>query len=793
MIWNYLKTALRSLKKQKLFALINILGLATGIAGFALFALTAGVKLNADRFHRDAYRIHAVVQVAPQENRDYSHSAFIPGPLIPALQAEIPGIEESLRVRPSGRVTISRGNDHFFENGALFVDANFLRFFTFALEAGNAETALDDPFSIVISRDIARKYFGGENPIGRELVLDGETRLTITAVLRDLPRTSSITFSMLIPLQAAPASAAALDSWQANPCAGFVRLAPGLTRTALDDGLRSFIGRHFPDARTAPKRLYLFPLLDFRTKSTHLAKFWHSSNRAAIFIMLALGTLLLVIVSVNFVSLSTARFMQRAREIGLRKTIGARRSQLVLQFLGESLLLALLSLPLAVIVYELAQPLAMNQDVIGFAVTSSNSIRHYPFLLKYMLLAALLTGLFSGLYPALVLSSIRPVQTLKGNAQAGPKKRRFSKFMIVLQFSLASVFILASSVLKEQSAHLLAADYGYDRANIAVLPLNGAALARREQIAAEISRRADVRSVTAAAGIPVMWSSPRQAEAVGRQGPGPFTVQAYGGDYGFTETLGMRIVRGREFRHEIGDRDSFIINESAARSFGPGDPLGSTIQIGGKRGVVVGVVRDFLFDDVGFRIPPAVLYIEPEDVRFLLVKYAAAEDFPLVRQALKGTWDALAPGVPFECQTLQNHFTSQFAILASISNLFRAIGLAAIFFSCLGLLGLISYLMEARTKVIGIHKVLGASIGQVVWANIREFMVLVAIANIITAALVYYGWNRVLQTGLLFSEKIDAGTYLFVIVLTLASALAAVAFRALKSARTNPVDSLRYE
>jgi putative ABC transport system permease protein len=160
---------------------------------------------------------------------------------------------------------------------------------------------------------------------------------------------------------------------------------------------------------------------------------------------------------------------------------------------------------------------------------------------------------------------------------------------------------------------------------------------------------------------------------------------------------------------------------------------------------------------------------------------------------LKGTWDALAPGVPFECQTLQNHFTSQFAILASISNLFRAIGLAAIFFSCLGLLGLISYLMEARTKVIGIHKVLGASIGQVVWANIREFMVLVAIANIITAALVYYGWNRVLQTGLLFSEKIDAGTYLFVIVLTLASALAAVAFRALKSARANPVDSLRYE
>jgi putative ABC transport system permease protein len=793
MFLNYLKTALRSLKKQRLFSLINILGLAAGMAGFSLFALTAGVKLNADRFHIGADRIHAVVQVARAENKDDVHTAFIPGPLIPALQAEIPGIEDSLRIQPAGRVTIHWGNESFYENGALFVDANFLQFFTFALAAGNAEKALASPFSVVISETVARKYFGRQDPVGRELVLENKAKLTVTAVTRDLPRTSSITFSMLIPLSALPSAPDSLGSWQANPCVGFVRLGHGFSRATLEKSFAGFIDRHFPFPRLAPKRLYLFPLLDIRTKGSGIVSFWHSSNRAAIFITLALGIVLLLIVSVNFVSLSTARFMQRTREIGLRKTVGARRSQLVIQCLGESLLLAFISLPLAVLLYELAQPLAINQDVIGTSVTISNSIRHYPFLLKYMFVAALLTGLLSGLYPALVLSSIPPVQAAKGTPLAGPKKRRFSKIMIILQFFLASVLILASSIIRQQYGNLLAADFGHDRGNIAVLPLNGEAAAGRERIMTEISRRSEVLSVSAAAGLPVMWESPRQACSTDRKEDRSFTVQAYGIDFGFSETLNMRIVRGRSFRRESGDRDSFVINESAAKSLGPGDPLGSTIQIGGKRGVVVGVVRDFLFADVGFKIPPAALYIEPERLRFMLVKYSSAASFPLLRKALKNIWSGLVPGVPFECQTLQDHFSAQTRIIASLSSLFRAIGLAAIFFSCLGLLGLVSYLVEARTKTIGIQKALGATTGRVVWGIIREFMILVTIANIATVALATVGWNKVLQTGILFFTRIGAGTFLFVVLLTTISAFAAVAFRTLKAARANPVDSLRYE
>jgi putative ABC transport system permease protein len=793
MIWNYLKTALRSLRRQKLFTMINLLGLATGIAGFALFALTAGVKLNADRFHRHAERIQAVVQVAPDEDKEFAHSAFIPAPLLTALRTEISGIEDSLLVRPAGRVTISRGREPFYEDGALFVDANFLEFFTFALKAGDPRTALTDPHSVVISEELAAKYFGQQDAIGQELVLNNQTQLTVSAVVRRLPRTSSISFSMLIPLAAVPHAVDSRNNWQEAKYSGFVRLAPGLRRDDLEPALKALIGRHFSDPRLAPKRLYLFPLLDFRTRSSHMAKFWHSSNRSAIFITLFLGVLLLVVVSVNFVSLSTARYMQRAREIGMRKTFGARRFQLVFQFMSESLLLALLSLPLAVVIYEIVQPLAMNQDVLGFAIVSSNSIAHYPFLLGYMAAAALMTGLLSGIYPALALSAMRSIQTIRGSIQVGRKKHRFSKFMVVLQFSLALVFILAASVFREQGAHLLTADYGYDRTDIAVIPLNGEALAKKEQIAAEFSRRAEVRSISAAASVPILWSSPRRAEVVGRQRRVPFTMQAYGTDYGFIETMNMRLVRGRDFRRDISDRDSFILNEAAARKFGARDPLGLSIQLGDRKGVVVGVVRDFLFDDVGFRIPPAVLCLEPENVRVLLVKYNAASDFQRLRSSFLGTWNTLAPGVPFECQTMQHRFTSQFAIIEMVSNLFRAIGLVAIFFSCLGLLGLVSYLMTARTKAIAIHKVLGASTARVLWGNIREFLALVAIANVITAGLVYYGWSRVLRTGLLFFDRISAGTYLFAIGLTLISALLAVSISAIKAILANPVDSLRFE
>jgi len=791
MFKNYLILALRTLRKQKLFSLINILGLSVGMAGFALFALIAGVKLNADRFHKNADRIQAVVQVVSSKNKNDVHSAFAPGPLIPALKSEFPEIEDAIRILPAGRVVLARDRDSFYENTLLFVDPNFLSFFTFGMTRGNPEKALAQPDSLVVSETAAAKYFGKDDPIGRVLTLEGKINLTVTGVVKNIPRTSSITFDFLTPLSMARSLSDDLDGWSVSRYAGFVRLRRGHEKDRLEEKFPAFVRAHFPDSPEAAKRLYLFPLLDIRTNGTHITSFWHSSNRASVFIVFSLGLLLLIIVSLNFINLSTARHMHRVKEIGLRKVIGARRSQLVKQFLGESLLLAFLSLPVAILIYELIQPVAHSS--LGSPSDISNSILNYPFLLNYMILAAVVTGLVSGIYPAFFLSSFRPAQVLKGGFKAGRKKRRAGKVLIVFQFSLAAVLILAAGALKAQYGHFIKADLGYERSGVAALPISGEALAKREQLKTEISRRPEIRAVSFSAQLPIMWSSPRPAGPPDKKEDEGFTVNAYGVDYGFVEILGMKMLQGRSFLQDRGDGNAFLINEAAAKRFGWDAPIGQPVKIGDKTGIVIGVVKDYLFDDVGFAIPPSVMYIEPNDLNYMLVKYSSTAGFPAVREILREQWNALASGVPFDCQTLENRFLDLVKVFLLLSGLFNGIGLAAVFFSCLGLLGLASYLTERRIKEIGIRKVLGASGPQVVWAIIREFLILVAVADVIALALVQYGWSKVLRSGILFMTGIGAGTYAIALLLTLLTAFVAVTFRTLKAAQANPARSLRYE
>lgn len=797
MFKSYFLIALRNLKKQKVFSLINIVGMAIGMAGFTLFALIAGVKLKADKFHENADRIYSIVQVIQAENKEEEHLAFTPGPIAEALRMEFPEVEDVVRVYPGGRMTLKQGDNSFFENNILFVDPAFLSMFRFKMAAGNPETALSEPYSMVMSETAALKYFGDDNPIGKVLTLEKGINIRVTGVTQNLSRTSSIRFEFLVSMETSRALSNILEDWTTNRIAAFLLAPKGFDQARFEERLPAFLGKYFEDYPESPQKMYLFPFLDFRLKSEYITSLVASSNPTSVFIIFSIGVLLLIIVSINFINLSTVRYMHRTKEIGFRKVVGAKRSQLIFQFLGESLLLSFIAIPAAILLYEIIHPIFYsymgNFVLASFAPQVSNSIWNYPFLLQYLVIAAILTGIFSGLYPAFFLSSFQPLEVLKESFKTGRKKKRGSKVMIVFQFSLSVIFIASAGILRNQFEHIWEADMGYNREHVAVIQLGGEALNKLEVLKTEISRHPDVVQISASGKLPLVWESAKLVRFLDKSEDEAFTMEAYGVDYGFIEALEMEIKAGRSFSKEFADKQSFVLSETAVQKLEWKNPLGKQLIVGDQTGTVIGIVKDFLFADIGFNIPPAVLYLEQKDLDVLLVKFSSSDRFSDLREFMKAQWQSLMPDFPFECMTLTEYSENIFGLLTKIANFLSMIGLTAVLFSSLGLLGLATYLVERRTKEIGIRKVLGATSMNIMWKMSKEFLILVVIANVFSLGLVYFGWQKVLQTGLVFFTNVSAGTYIIALLITLFTAFLAVASQTLKAAWANPAESLKYE
>jgi len=665
------------------------------------------------------------------------------------------------------------------------------------LVLGNPQMALARMNSIVISEAAASKYFGSDNPIGKEMTLNNEVSLTVTGVTKNILRTSSLHFDYLVTLETIEVLSGGLEDWKNNKFASFVMLPEGYDKTRVEEKLPAFMAAHMEESPESPGTMYLFPYLDFRLKGNHITTFMFTSIYAATYIALFIGIVLLSIVCFNFINLSIARHMYRAKEIGLRKVLGARRFQLVKQFFGESILLSLIAIPIAIVIYELIQPVYTaylgNFASLGLTTEISSSIWNYPFLLKYLLIAALFTGVISGFYPAIFLSSFQPAEVLKGNINTGRKKNRGQKVMIFFQFSVSIIFVIIASIVSDQLSTILNSDFGYSRENIGVLQIGTVDDSKKELLKTELSRFADVTLVSAAGNIPGLWDAPQPAFPDDENKNNAITLQSFGVDYGFVEILEIEILRGRSFSKDYADGNNFIINETAAERFGWENPVGRKLTVGEKTGTVIGVARDFLFGDIDFSIPPAVLTLESGNQNVLLVKFTKNADFEGIRTSTEEMWMSIAPEIPFEYYTLEEYFSGFFEILDSIAVFISIVGFLIMFFACIGLFGLASYMIERRTKEIGIRKVLGASMISIIWGFAKEYLYVVAVANVIILPLVYYGWSRILQFGLLFITELSAGTYFFATFVSLFFALAAVIYQTMKVVLANPVDALRNE
>jgi len=793
MFTNYLKVALRNLKKQKIYSFINISGLALGLAIYTLFSFLSGISFKADKFHEKGRRIFGVVQVIPEGNQDEDHTAYTSASLMPVLLEECPEIEEGVRIIPADRMIVNRQESRFSEDGIQIVDPGFLSIFSFELVAGDPSKALSEPFSIILSETKAIKYFGNENPLGNFLTLNNQIDVTVTGIIDHKPIMSSIPFDFLVSMGTARALGIELDDWESNPGMTFLLLPEDYDPGLLEEKLPAVGKKYIAESPESPDRMYLFPLHDFRMGSNDIDSFMLTTMPGDVYTFFFIGVLILLVVCINFINLSTARYSERMKEVGVRKVIGAQRIQLIKQFMSESLLFAIIALPLSLILYQVIWPSVFAH--FGYAGDEGNllSIWRYPFLKMSLVSVTIFVGIFSGLYPALFLSAFRPVQVLKGGALSGRKGSRVRTFLVMLQFVLSIVFIVMTMVLNKQFDHIMHADFGYSRDRILVVPVSGDARNNMEIMKEDLKKYSDILMVSASQNLPGSWIAERRVRLEGRDESEVWDIDVYGIDHDFIEMLEIPIVRGKSFSQAFSKSPRYIVNETAVRRLQWEDPIGRQLTIGNETGLIVGVTHDFLFRYAGYNISPAVFSLENEVLNYMLIKVSSPDKMTEVQAFVEERWHVLHPDLPFDCFPLNNHFSEIYKALNIIAQITRTIGGIAVLFSCLGLLGLASYVVRKKTKEIGVRKVLGASVKRIVSMLVKKFVLLVVISNIIALPIAFLLSRALLQLAWTTRTKMGIGIFIFAASITLITAIIAVTSQTLKAARANPVEALKYE
>jgi putative ABC transport system permease protein len=788
MFKNYIKIALRNIKRQKIYSLITMSGLILGLSVFIMFALLSDFTSNFDSCHENADRIYAVVQVHSSTQEGEQHSAIIPAPLVPALKSEFPEIEKAAGYYPPGRMIVKHQDRIFYESGGRFVDPDFLSIFTFDMIAGEKESALLRANSVVMTKDSALKYFGDEDPVGKTLTLDNKIDVVVTGITENPPNNSSIIYDFLVSMGTARTLYDWMDDWSVNNQAAFLLLSEGAESANLEEKFSLFIDKYYPDTPKSPGRFYLHSLWNFFLGSEGIDSYWGGGQVSYVTIWIV-AVLLLIIACINFMNISTARYITRSQEVGMRKVVGASRGQLVKQFLGESTLMALISMPVAILLYELLRPVfAANLGRI-FDI----SILDRPHILIMIFLVTILTGVFAGSYPAFYLSASQPVQVFQKRLLTGKKGSRFRKFLVVVQFTFSIILILMTVISIKQSHHNLNVDLGFDRTNIVAITISDEARDKLEIFKNELVRNKDIISVSASAALPIEWNAESRVLPEGAIEQEAIFMNVYGIDIGLIEMLDLHIVQGRSFSQKYTDSGSFIINETAVRQLQWEDPIGKRITLRGQKGTVIGVAQDFHFKSILLeKMSPAVLYLGQDELNYMFIKYSTPESLPAVVEYIREKWNIVAPDLPFEYITLENAFYEVFQG-DKTSEMTGILGTLAIFLSCLGLFGLSSYSVERRVKEIGIRKVLGASVSRIVGMLTKDFVKLVAIANLIAIPIAYFMMNAIIHFVYAYPISIGVGIFILTAISTLVVAFLTVSALTIRSALANPVDSLKYE
>ena len=775
MIKNYFKIAFRNLSKNKTYSFINIIGLAVGIACAVLIMLWVRYELSYDKFNKNADRLYRIDFTT--EQKDY-YGSYQPGPLAEYLKDNFPEIEHST-VYSEGTYKLSRETEGFFCNGSI-VSPGFFKMFSFPLEEGNLGSLLNAPNSIVISRSLAEKIFGNENPVGKTLKLNDQPGYNITGVFSDVPVTSSLQFDFAIPMSDAPGY---FKMWDRKCTMTYVMLQKNASLNEINKKIYRVMDKHNPEWKNI---LQLFPV----TKS-HLYEADGSGSIIYIYIFSVFAALILIIACINFMNLSTARSEKRMKEIGIKKTVGSSRIELIKQFMTETIFFSFISLLIAIILVELSLP-GLN-SILGEHISMTYSAGTISILLGIMLL----TGILAGSYPALYLSSFNPISVLNGrNITTGQRRSStFRKVLVIAQFSFSVFIITCVLFIGKQLDFIQSKDLGFNKEQILMINTRGALQQNITVVKNELLKFPFVKdaavSATNLTGFQGAGSGPIDWE--GKNTNKVCEVGFNFVDEDFAKTFQIKMEQGRFFSKEFPTdmSEAFVVNEAAVKAMGINNPVSKDMSTWfGRKGKIVGVIKDFNTESLHNQMAPVVL-IPTVAANYLCLRLSPTDfsrQIKLIGQKIK----EIVPDDPFEYHFLDQDINSLYKTEQMTGELATLIAVLAIFISCLGLFGLSSFYSEKRTKEIGIRKVLGASIPNVTFILSKNFLMLVAVSNIIAFPAAYYFMNKWLQD---FTYRIEITWWIFVLSggIALLIALATVSFQAIKAATANPVDALRYE
>lgn len=786
MIRNYIIIALRKIRRQKIFSFINIAGLAIGMAICILLLLWIQDELSYDAFHENAETIYRV----NMDNQRYGVTwPVVSIPVGPALEQEYPEIIASTRV--TDFVGLITYEDKKFDEIGVYVDPSFFDIFSFLFIKGDAKTALSSPNSIILTQELAEKYFGNNDPLGQLLNMNQELDLTVTGVIRNIPRNSHLQFKLLVPFEIFRQKDRDPTNWARFQLYTYVQLQNRVRSEEVGRKISGLLQEH--NVRQGPK-LILEPLTKI-----HLYAADGGGDIRYIYVFSIIAVFILVIACINFMNLSTARSSTRAKEIGMRKVIGAHRMELIRQFMGESVFISLIAAIFAVVLVVIILP-AFNH--LSDKQLTFNPQGNWNLVVVFVVIV-LLTGFLAGSYPALFLSSSKPVDILQGSlipSNTRAKKTVFRKVLVVFQFSVSIFLMISTLVIFKQLHYIQSRNLGFQKDHVIYILLRGDVAKQHEAFKAELLQDPRIMHVTAVSELPTLIGKIHMGyEWEGKDPDKEARLTEVLVDHDFIQTMNVTIAQGRDFSrdHTTDASGAFIINEAAMKTMEIEMPLGkqfaAPVHSGMREGTIIGVVKDFHFRPLHDEIPPLVMFIDPQQSNYFCIRLNTdVPDLPGVLRYTENVWKKFAPNLPFKYGFLDETYEKAYKSEQKTGNIFGYFTALAIFISCLGLFGLTAQMTELRTKEIGIRKVLGATVPGVTLFLSKDFMKWVVFANVIAWPTGYIAMNKWLQN---FAYRTSMGIEILILAALIAFiiALVTVSFQSIRAALTNPVDSLRYE
>ncbi|HMB89195.1 MAG TPA: ABC transporter permease [Rhodothermales bacterium] len=792
MFTTYFTPMLRNLRKQGGYTSINVAGLSLGVACSLLIFLFVRDELSFDRFHEQADLIYRIVTKNTSGGQD-SEYLMAPVNMGEHLVAELPDVVGATKIRQYGATLFTQGNEPFYETGGLGADRHFFEVFSFPLVQGNPQTALAQPKSVVLCEHLVAKYFDGEDPVGQTVKLGTSgTEYTVTGVVAEVPQNSHFRFHILYSFDP-EALFGSPDSWLGGAYPTYIVLKEGAQPAAVEAAIADLREKYLTPKAMEKVSYRLQPLTHIHLHS-HLAgsELGENGDMRYIYLFSTIALLVLLIACINYMNLATARAAQRAMEVGVRKTLGASRGDLIRRFMGESLLISAIAVVAGVALVELILP------VFNAFVERDISISYLGAGAMLPLLAGLVlaVGLVAGSYPAFALSSFRPVSVLKGRRLAGPRGRWLREGLVVFQFAVSVFLLVATVVVFQQLDFVRTSRLGFDKEHVVMIQTRGALAEAYDAFTAALASLAEVQGVSTTHVPGMAMTGPVYVEGADLDGEGQRTSMA-AVDPAFVQTMDIDLAAGRDFNPAIATdaQTAILVNETAAREFGWKEPVGKTLRFG-KEGAelsVIGVVKDYHFLSLKEAITPLILRVDPENYVYnnVIVRTSGA-NLPATLASLEDTWQQFVPGRPFDYQFMDEAFDRYYRAEERLGRIFGYFALLAVFIACLGLFGLASYTAEQRTKEIGVRKVLGASTTNIVVLLTKNFARLVLVAFVLAAPLAYLGMNRWLED---FAYRIDVSWQLLALTGLVAFGIASltVSYHAMRAAWNDPVKSLRYE